>query len=48
MKSAQDGPHAQSHERLTAVAADIDKLLAIDGIEEEVIFEELVMCQGDR
>jgi hypothetical protein len=48
MNSAQEGPHAQSHERLTAVAADIDRLLTIDDVEEELIPEALVMWWEDR
>ena len=43
MKSAQEGPQAQSHERLTAVAADIDKLLTIDDVGEGLIPKVLVM-----
>jgi hypothetical protein len=43
MKRAHEGPHAQSHERLTAVAADIDRLLTIDNVGEGLILKVLVM-----
>ena len=43
MNSAQEGPQAQSHERLTAVAADIDRFLTIDDVGEEPMIQVLVM-----